>query len=594
MAPPPAARALTAVQASRLQAAFSLFKGGNPAGALDIARGLVAECPESPDARQLMAICLDGCGDTASAETQFQAALELAPGHAAILANFSAFQVKRGLAALQAGQTTLALALLDDAVSLHPRSATAWHALGNAHRAQGDPESAASAFRKAIEFQPASATSWLNLGACLRMSGQLDEAMACLDRAAASGQAGPEIGDARAGLLLDQGRVQAAIEQARAVVRKFPEFAPGHRTLADLQFEYGQAEDGGVEPMAEFRSAVDAHPANGGLGIAFVACLLAARRGEEALARIRAMAGRGSTTLLTALEADALAQLGEDAAATRCYEQAHQQWRSSDPDFLNAYARHLLRTRDWGKAARLAEEATRVDPGNQQSWAYLATAWRLAEDPREFWLCDYERLIALVDVPTPAPFADREGFLAALQSTLEPLHQANHEPAQQSLRGGSQTSGRLFGRRDAVIEATRTALLSAIETHLASLPVDERHPFLARKAASVRFTGSWSVRLWSSGSHVNHIHQEGWMSSAFYVSLPPSVRAASAGDAGWIQFGQPPVELGLGLEARRKLRPEPGKLALFPSYLWHGTVPFVDSAPRLTIAFDMTPRQDPP
>jgi hypothetical protein len=30
---------------------------------------------------------------------------------------------------------------------------------------------------------------------------------------------------------------------------------------------------------------------------------------------------------------------------------------------------------------------------------------------------------------------------------------------------------------------------------------------------------------------------------------------------------------------------------LFPSYMWHGTVPFDGQAPRLTIAFDLQPRR---
>ena len=81
------------------------------------------------------------------------------------------------------------------------------------------------------------------------------------------------------------------------------------------------------------------------------------------------------------------------------------------------------------------------------------------------------------------------------------------------------------------------------------------------------------------------------MSSAFYVALPPSLGdAAAGGQAGYIQFGQPPDELELGLPPRRVIRPEPGRLALVPSYLWHGTVPFADAQPRLTMAFDMVPR----
>jgi hypothetical protein len=38
------------------------------------------------------------------------------------------------------------------------------------------------------------------------------------------------------------------------------------------------------------------------------------------------------------------------------------------------------------------------------------------------------------------------------------------------------------------------------------------------------------------------------------------------------------------------IRPIRGRLALFPSYVWHGTVPFQDEQPRVTIAFDVSPR----
>ena len=31
------------------------------------------------------------------------------------------------------------------------------------------------------------------------------------------------------------------------------------------------------------------------------------------------------------------------------------------------------------------------------------------------------------------------------------------------------------------------------------------------------------------------------------------------------------------------------RLALFPSYMWHGTVPFTGAKPRLTFAFDLVP-----
>jgi hypothetical protein len=117
-------------------------------------------------------------------------------------------------------------------------------------------------------------------------------------------------------------------------------------------------------------------------------------------------------------------------------------------------------------------------------------------------------------------------------------------------------------------------------------PPDPAHPTLsvARKGR-VRFAGSWSVRLAGGGQHANHIHPEGWFSSAFYVSLPdPDQRGDPP--AGWLKLGEPQAELGLDLPPFRHVEPKPGRLVLFPSTMWHGTVPFGEGE-RLTVAFDV-------
>ena len=44
-------------------------------------------------------------------------------------------------------------------------------------------------------------------------------------------------------------------------------------------------------------------------------------------------------------------------------------------------------------------------------------------------------------------------------------------------------------------------------------------------------------------------------------------------------------------QTRHTVRPQPGMLVLFPSYFWHGTVPFKSDQPRLTVAFDAVPNR---
>jgi putative 2-oxoglutarate-Fe(II)-dependent oxygenase superfamily protein len=47
---------------------------------------------------------------------------------------------------------------------------------------------------------------------------------------------------------------------------------------------------------------------------------------------------------------------------------------------------------------------------------------------------------------------------------------------------------------------------------------------------------------------------------------------------GWIKFGEPGYEVGLSTPVRRLVQPKVGWLVLFPSYMWHSTMPF--HAPR--------------
>jgi hypothetical protein len=63
----------------------------------------------------------------------------------------------------------------------------------------------------------------------------------------------------------------------------------------------------------------------------------------------------------------------------------------------------------------------------------------------------------------------------------------------------------------------------------------------------------------------------------------------TAGDperAGWLTLGEPQKELGLDLPPFRYVEPRVGQLVLFPSWMWHGTIPF-ESGERLTVAFDV-------
>ncbi len=601
---------LSPEQARQAQQGFALIGAGRAAEALAIAERLCAVAPRAPDAQQLRAICWAETGQLEAAERGFRAALALMPGQPAMLRNLATLLRRSGklqesldtwaelAAALpdqgqvwqELGQTALQLRqlgrareALHKAIRLQPQSVGSWQALADTWRLDGELEKAEAVLREGLRSLPASPELLAGLGQLLRLAGRAEESVQAFAQATARPDPPPAWQDAHAGALLDDGRVGEALALIQSVTDRHPGFAPAQQTRARILWEHPQP---GVDPLAQLQALCRQHADAESLQLALLGLLIDTRRLPEALEHVGRLRARSDSALLLAVQADVLQRLGRLEEAAPLFERAHPVMRG-DVDFLNAHARHLLSRGAPDAAAACAEEAIALHPQDQEAWACLATAWRMLGDEREHWLCDYAKLIAFIEVEPPSGFASQQAFLDALAERLHGLHQAQVEPMQLSLRGGSQTAGRLFGRPDPLLTATQQALRRSVEAWLSTLPRDDRHPFLSRRGQGLRFSGSWSVRLRRQGRHVNHIHKEGWLSSAFYVELPPSVRAD--GDAGCIAFGVPPAELALGLAPQRVIKPRPGYLALFPSYLWHGTTPFDDEAARLTIAFDMLP-----
>jgi tetratricopeptide (TPR) repeat protein len=244
--------------------------------------------------------------------------------------------------------------------------------------------------------------------------------------------------------------------------------------------------------------------------------------------------------------------------------------------------RHLLRVGEIGALLPIVDEELQRNSA-ADIWAYAATAWRVSGDARSEWLEGDSRFVGVADLGAGlAP-------LEALATKLRSLHLAKGEYLDQSVRGGTQTDGPLLCRIDPEIRKLRAAAVAAVEKYVAQLPApDPRHPLLReRRDRRIRFSGSWSVRLRSGGRHSNHVHPEGWISSALYVALPERL-AGEPENAGWLTLGEPDEKLGMAVPPHREVEPRLAQLVLFPSWMWHGTVPFKEGE-RLTVAFDVRP-----
>ena len=590
-------------------------------------------------------------GDAASAEAAYQQALRLQPEHPAALQLLGGLARQRGdnvkaeallrrsLAAdarqphvwnnlgnllLGIDRSDEALACYQRAIALHPAYPDAHYNEARAlHAAARLPEAAAS-LNRALSHAPQPTLSMLQLHAqiegdlghvdsalrtlekalsvapdhlgllhnravLLQRRHRHEEALAAHDRAAALGLDAADAHYNRGNTLQSLGRHEEALQAYRAALSRDHGHVLAHFDLARLRWRLGD-EQFDAEMRAE-QAQGKAPPALAGVH----AHLLwrAERFGDAAAAYRQALKALPRAAALHDGLGRCLMRLGDAEAGLA----AHTQALALAPEDGELHANHaasLLQAGQHQAALHAAEAACLHAPQHQQAQALRVLAWRLLGDARATWADDPQRLVQAYDLEPPPGFSSMAAFNAALAEELRRLHQDRQAPIDQTLRGGTQTVGKLFEQGHPLVNALKTRISETVARHIAALPEDTSHPFLSRRAAAAagwQFTDSWSSRLQRQGFHTDHVHPHGWLSSAYYVTVP-EVCADTTAREGWLRFGRPDLplpDIHVDNLVQRELQPMPGRLVLFPSMAWHGTRPFNSNAERLTVAFDVMP-----
>lgn len=428
-----------------------------------------------------------------------------------------------------------------------------------------------------VRDRPASAVAEHNLAAVLGDIGRGADAEAAVRRAFAKGGDAPETWLVLARALSAQNKHADADAAYRQVLARRPGYVEAVRELSQLIWMRTGDRDAALAPV---QAALAREPASAPLkAVRAMAMDYAGDPPAAVLAVLEPDAGADPDLALTA----AHAALGVDRDAALRHARAAYALRPDIPSALKLAEVHLARE-EVDPASRLIDAVLAAAPFDQGALSLRAVAWRLAGDPRAAQLYDYDAVVGAWTIDTPEGWPSLEAYLADLAPALRRLHALKTHPVGQSLRHGSQTSAPLTASDDPVVRAFFQAVDGPIRRHLERMGPGA-DPLRGRNTGGYRLSGAWSVQLRPGGFHAAHIHPGGWLSSACYIDLPAAVDGEDR--QGWIGFGGPPFAPGLPHERFEK--PEPGKLVLFPSYLWHGTLPFGGDQTRLTIAFDIVP-----
>jgi tetratricopeptide (TPR) repeat protein len=441
-----------------------------------------------------------------------------------------------------------AISSYETSLLIRPEHAITEHNLGVAHRLNNQPQAALQHYQKLLNQNITSFELYQNVGNAYSDIAELDKALACYRQALALN----------------------------------PAYVDAHRNISSLLWSLGMKE----QFVQSYEQVFAQNVINDELILSCVESLLAAEQPSLALEYLDQwpVANSDHPNYLDFLGRCQMAA-GNQEVALGFHEQACRENPS------NAHLLHfgisLLEAGHTDRAAKLLSHVFTVEPDNQYALSHLTLCWRLLGDEREAKVNDYQQFVGEYFVPTPEGFSNMLEFNEFLDSFLMQVHQTKYYPYDQTVRGGTQTHGNLLTWENEALRLLIQSFDLCIHEHLNKVAQFDPPFALFPQTQAFKYSASWSVKLKDQGFHTMHVHPMGWFSSAYYVNLPDDMDQGSR--EGWLKFGEPNFKLHEPLPAQFYVRPEPGKLALFPSYMWHGTVPFKAQQTRTTVVFDIVP-----
>ena len=182
-----------------------------------------------------------------------------------------------------------------------------------------------------------------------------------------------------------------------------------------------------------------------------------------------------------------------------------------------------------------------------------------------------------------------------LQALLNDIETADiAERKQGRLTNGQQSAGNLFKRK----EASFQALANLIKKEFLAYKHQFAHAdceLIQSFPDELEFTSSWYVKMQQGGHLSAHIHEIGWISGAVYLAMPRTSDGKNALE-GAFEYGTHGDEYPIRNADKSTafptahIMPKVGDIVLFPSSLFHRTIPFNSVDKRICIAFDLKPK----
>jgi len=431
------------------------------------------------------------------------------------------------------------------ALALQPNTPDLHFNLGIALTNVGRQEDAAKSYAQAIRLRPTFFEAYANLGTILQKQGKLEEAIKNY-RKALSIHEDPR-GHFNLGTALrDEGKLDEAITHFKQAIAMFPNYADAHNYLGECYRDQGNMEDA----IKKYFDTLALNKNHAGANYNMGEFLYLAGRYDEAV---------------DYLERSKLDDWQERAL--------YCTYKAEHFDAFKNKIDHIVHTHEKHNAPFLQTLSTHhaVNFGVEDHYNFCKNGFDFV----------YQKSIPELAEPNSQ-------FLKDLLNDIE--NTAIEVRAQGMIINGKQSAGNLFKRPEASFrklgEIVKQEFINYKNTFAgADCELIKSFP------KELEFTSSWYVRLRRGGYVDRHIHEVGWISGAVYLVLPKNKKDPLEGCFEYGLHGDNyPLKhenFPVGIAT-----PHVGDIVLFPSSLFHRTIPFSSDEERICIAFDLKPEGD--
>ena len=156
---------------------------------------------------------------------------------------------------------------------------------------------------------------------------------------------------------------------------------------------------------------------------------------------------------------------------------------------------------------------------------------------------------------------------------------------QDLLTNGYQTAGNLFVQKNDFIDKIKNIIHLEIEKY--QIHFKDSKEGLIRSWPTTPNLNGWLVSMKSGGKLSAHMHEEGWVSGSVYINVPPKLKTNSGNLVVCIDDEKHTTRKNIN--QKKIIDVVTGSLCLFPSSLYHYTIPFEAEEERIVLAFDLMP-----